>query len=46
MNNARQLMIAWHVYAGDHDERVANNMGVTETQNAIRPVPSTTGSTT
>ncbi|MBU6402852.1 MAG: type II secretion system GspH family protein [Verrucomicrobia bacterium] len=31
MNNAKQLMIAWHLYAGDYNDRVVNNFGVAET---------------
>ena len=32
VNNCRQLMIAWNLYSGDNNERVANNFGVTETR--------------
>jgi prepilin-type N-terminal cleavage/methylation domain-containing protein/prepilin-type processing-associated H-X9-DG protein len=35
LNNTRQLMLAWQMYALDHQDRVANNFGVTETLNAI-----------
>ena len=35
LNNNRQLMLAWQLYAGDYDDRVANNMGVTETIRTI-----------
>jgi len=35
LNNNRQMMLAWIVYAGDHDDRVANNFGVDETIRAI-----------
>ena len=35
MNNNRQLMLAWILYAGDNDDRVANNFGVDQTINAI-----------
>jgi prepilin-type N-terminal cleavage/methylation domain-containing protein/prepilin-type processing-associated H-X9-DG protein len=35
LNNGRQLMLAWQLYAGDHQERVANNFGVTETVRTI-----------
>ena len=31
MNNTRQLMMAWQLYANDHDGRLVNNHGVTET---------------
>jgi prepilin-type N-terminal cleavage/methylation domain-containing protein/prepilin-type processing-associated H-X9-DG protein len=36
LNNTRQLMNAWMLYAGDYEERVANNFGVTETINEIQ----------
>lgn len=32
MNNGKQLMLAWNMYAGDNKERVANNFGVDETK--------------
>src|SRR5213592_2411619 len=35
LNNTKQLTIAWHVYSGDFDDRVANNYGVNETRTAI-----------
>jgi prepilin-type N-terminal cleavage/methylation domain-containing protein/prepilin-type processing-associated H-X9-DG protein len=31
MNNTRQLLLAWIIYAGDHDERVVNNHGIQQT---------------
>lgn len=31
LSNARQLMNAWIMYAGDYNDRVANNFGVNET---------------
>jgi prepilin-type N-terminal cleavage/methylation domain-containing protein/prepilin-type processing-associated H-X9-DG protein len=31
MNNTRQLMLAWIVYASDHDERLVNNHGIQQT---------------
>lgn len=31
MNNGKQLMLGWQLYAGDNDDRVVNNFGVTET---------------
>jgi prepilin-type N-terminal cleavage/methylation domain-containing protein/prepilin-type processing-associated H-X9-DG protein len=31
MNNTRQLMQAWFVYANDYEDRVVNNFGVDET---------------
>lgn len=35
MNNTKQLMIAWFLYAGDNDDKVPNNYGVAETQAEI-----------
>ena len=35
MNNTRQLMMAWHLYSGDNDDRLVNNFGVAETQTEI-----------
>ncbi len=35
LNNTKQLTLAWHLYAGDNSERVANNYGVSETIAAI-----------
>jgi prepilin-type N-terminal cleavage/methylation domain-containing protein len=35
LNNAKQLTYAWIMYAGDSDDRCANNFGVTETQAEI-----------
>jgi len=29
LNNTKQLLVAWHVYAGDHDDRVPYNLGMT-----------------
>ncbi len=37
LNNTKQITLAWHLYAGDSDDRVANNYGVTETIEAIDP---------
>ena len=34
-SNLRQLMVAWQLYAVDNNDRVANNYGVTETENSI-----------
>jgi prepilin-type N-terminal cleavage/methylation domain-containing protein/prepilin-type processing-associated H-X9-DG protein len=31
MNNTKQLMMAWLLYANDHEDRVVSNFGVTET---------------
>jgi|YelNatPaOPRAMG01_1025707.scaffolds.fasta_scaffold05341_9 prepilin-type N-terminal cleavage/methylation domain-containing protein/prepilin-type processing-associated H-X9-DG protein len=35
LSNGRQLMYAWITYAGDYQDRVANNFGVNETINEI-----------
>ena len=35
LNNTRQLTFAWHMYALDSNDRVANNYGVNETIQAI-----------
>lgn len=35
LNNTKQLTLAWLMYAGDNNEKVANNYGVTETIQAI-----------
>ncbi len=35
LNNTKQLAVAWHVYSGDYNDRVANNYGVQETIDAI-----------
>ena len=35
LNNTKQITVAWHLYAGDSDDRVANNYGVNETIVAI-----------
>ena len=31
MNNTKQLMLAWNVYAQDHDDRAVNNHGIQQT---------------
>jgi prepilin-type N-terminal cleavage/methylation domain-containing protein/prepilin-type processing-associated H-X9-DG protein len=31
MNNTRQLLLAWAIYAGDHDERLVSNHGIQQT---------------
>jgi prepilin-type N-terminal cleavage/methylation domain-containing protein/prepilin-type processing-associated H-X9-DG protein len=31
LNNGRQLMLGWNMYAGENDDRIINNYGVTET---------------
>lgn len=35
LNNGKQLLIGWRMYADDHVDRVANNFGVTETKTTI-----------
>jgi prepilin-type processing-associated H-X9-DG protein len=35
LNNTKQITLAWLLYAGDNNEKVANNYGVTETIQAI-----------
>lgn len=36
MNNTKQLMLGWIMYAGDNEDRLVNNYGVAETQAEIR----------
>jgi len=36
LNNHRQLVRAWRMYSDDNNDRVANNYGVLETQQAIQ----------
>ena len=35
VSNLKQLMVAWHLYSVDYNDRVANNYGVQETENSI-----------
>jgi len=35
LNNTKQITLAWQLYATDNNDRVANNYGVTETEEAI-----------
>jgi prepilin-type N-terminal cleavage/methylation domain-containing protein/prepilin-type processing-associated H-X9-DG protein len=35
LNNTKQITLAWHLYSGDSNDRVANNYGVNETVVAI-----------
>lgn len=35
LNNLHQLTLAWHMYSTDSNDRVANNYGVTQTEDAI-----------
>jgi prepilin-type N-terminal cleavage/methylation domain-containing protein/prepilin-type processing-associated H-X9-DG protein len=35
LNNTKQLTLAWQIYQGDYNDRVANNYGVAETIDAI-----------
>jgi prepilin-type N-terminal cleavage/methylation domain-containing protein len=39
LSNTKQLALAWLMYAGDNDDRVVNNFGVSETQNSVRMDP-------
>jgi prepilin-type N-terminal cleavage/methylation domain-containing protein/prepilin-type processing-associated H-X9-DG protein len=32
LNNNRQLMMAWHLYSGDNEDKLVNNFGVNETR--------------
>lgn len=32
LNNCRQLMMGWHLYSGDNEEKLVNNFGVDETR--------------
>ncbi|MCI0744186.1 MAG: prepilin-type N-terminal cleavage/methylation domain-containing protein [Verrucomicrobia subdivision 3 bacterium] len=35
MSNERQLALAWHVYADDHNGRLPRNFGIVETQDTV-----------
>jgi prepilin-type N-terminal cleavage/methylation domain-containing protein/prepilin-type processing-associated H-X9-DG protein len=35
LSNTKQLTLAWILYSGDYNERVANNYGVNETRQAV-----------
>jgi len=35
MSNGRQLMLAWHLYAQDNNDRIVNNFGAAETMTEI-----------
>src|SRR5207253_9475865 len=35
LSNTKQLAVAWHLYCGDFNDRVANNYGVVQTLDAI-----------
>src|ERR1035441_7711032 len=35
LSNIKQLGVAWQMYAPDYNDKVANNYGVTETENSI-----------
>jgi len=34
VGNTKQLQLAWLLYAGDNQDHVVNNFGVTETENS------------
>lgn len=36
LSNGRQIMVSWLMYAGDNDDRVANNMGVAALDHAYQ----------
>jgi prepilin-type N-terminal cleavage/methylation domain-containing protein/prepilin-type processing-associated H-X9-DG protein len=36
LSNNKQLVLAWHLYAGDNDDRVPNNFTIPDTEDAIR----------
>ena len=36
MSNNKQLVLGWHLYSGDNDERVANNFTIPGTEQAIQ----------
>jgi len=36
LSNTKQITLAWHLYSGDSNDRVANNYGITETVVAIQ----------
>src|SRR5881409_2330464 len=36
LSNNKQLGLAWHLYAGDFDERVCNNFTIPGTESAIQ----------
>lgn len=35
LSNTKQLMVGWRMYADDHQDRVLNNFGVTETRQTV-----------
>jgi prepilin-type N-terminal cleavage/methylation domain-containing protein/prepilin-type processing-associated H-X9-DG protein len=35
LSNNKQLIMAWHLYSGDNNDRVANNFTIPDTENAI-----------
>src|SRR2546430_6575654 len=35
LNNTKQIALAWHIYSGDFNDRVANNYGVQATLDCI-----------
>ncbi len=35
LNNGKQLLLGWHLYSGDFNDRVANNFGVSETRASV-----------
>src|SRR5438477_8524457 len=35
LNNTKQISLAWHIYSGDYNDRVANNYGIQSTLDCI-----------
>jgi prepilin-type N-terminal cleavage/methylation domain-containing protein/prepilin-type processing-associated H-X9-DG protein len=35
LSNTKQLTLAWHLYSGDYNDRVANNFGIDQTDQTI-----------
>jgi prepilin-type N-terminal cleavage/methylation domain-containing protein/prepilin-type processing-associated H-X9-DG protein len=35
LNNTKQIALAWHIYSGDYNDRVANNYGIQSTLDCI-----------
>src|SRR6266496_3589396 len=36
LSNNKQLLLAWHLYAGDYDDACANNFTIPDTEMAIQ----------
>src|SRR5437868_10803482 len=35
LNNTKQVTLAWHIYSGDYNDKVANNYGIQSTLDCI-----------